>query len=170
MTTGDDRRVTAHHEAAHTVVSYRLIGVADDQVSIVPMEGTVGTSNNQTSDSLNPVHMEARVLSLYAGGHAQRVLDPDRDDEGCQTDEELAADELRRWGWQHREQELRDRSAELVRRHWVEITAVAEELLRCDVLDATEVEILADGAAGDPEYDDLALAKYRAIRAKVGVQ
>jgi hypothetical protein len=161
----DKVTLTAHHEAAHAVITYRVAGHAE-RLSIVaqPDEGLLGSAQDGTSDSFSEAHMEARVLSCYAGGHAQRMLDPDTGNKGCDHDDEIADDLLRRWGWEPREQALRDRSAELVSRHWIEIVAVAEELLRCQMLDETEVEILADGAAGDPECDNAALAMYRKLK------
>ncbi len=60
-----------------------------------------------------------------------------------------------------REQELRDRSLELTQRHWPEIVAVGDELLRVQLLDGDEVEIIADRAAGDPDAD---LDVYRVNR------
>jgi len=71
-------------------------------------------------------------------------------------------------GWEAREQELRNRSLALTERHWSEIAAVAEELLRIEVLHETEVEILADVAAGqvNPELpiEITDLAAYRRVR------
>lgn len=160
--------LTALHEAAHAVVLYRTAGFAD-VVSIVADDDRLGAAiDTGVSDSENREHMEARVLSTYAGGHAQRRGDPRVGSQGCDGDEQIAADVLRKWGWEHREQELRDRSAELVEQHWREIEAVAHELLQTATLDDTEVEIIADAAAGRGEFvfGSLAadLAHYRARR------
>src|SRR5437763_12740842 len=74
------RKRTAYHETAHAVVSYRSGGFVGGDVSIVPrtMEGWVrlGYASDFWSDSSSPEHMEARILSYYAGGHAQREVDP----------------------------------------------------------------------------------------------
>src|SRR5205823_6191340 len=97
------------------------------------------------------------------GGHAQRILEPTCDAEGCDSDDEQADEQLRLHGWEHREQELREQSLALTRKHWPEIVAVADELLRVLVLDDTEVELLCDAVAGDSTaVRDLTL--YRALR------
>jgi hypothetical protein len=55
----------------------------------------------------------------------------------------------------------------LVERHWAEIVAVAEELIVAKTLDDTEIETIADMAAGDlTAADDLRL--YRAILLQKG--
>ena len=169
--------ITAHHEAAHTVVLYRMMGVAE-YVSIVSnvttsVDGEVSrilghTSDTGYSDSFDAAHMEARVLSCYAGGHAQRRCDPSLGDEGCDIDDAIAADVLRDWAWERREQEFRDRSGALVDQYWPEIVAVANELLRMSTLDCEEVQLIADAAAGPAEFifGDLEtdLAQYRKLR------
>jgi hypothetical protein len=53
--------------------------------------------------------MAARVLSYFAGAHADRKIgcyDPGH----CEWDEEAAAELLREWGWEAREAELREQS------------------------------------------------------------
>ena len=103
-------------------------------------------------------------MSLYAGGHAERKLDPTREPTGIWGDEEDATDWLARSGWEHREEELRRQSAELVDKHWREIEAVAAELLERKTLDDTEVELIAEATVG---VDGAAnsLQQYRALRA-----
>jgi hypothetical protein len=158
---------SAHHEAAHAVVLYRTAGHAGSHVTIVPKQKKawieLGSAHDGLSDSLDPGDMESTILSLYAGGHAQRELKPACGREGCDGDEEGVEDLLARHGWKHREQELRERSLTLTRRHWAEIVAVAKELLRVRVLDGTEIEAISDAAAGDPDAI-LDLARYRALK------
>jgi hypothetical protein len=161
--------ITAHHEAAHSVVLLRAAGHATN-LSIIPdkAKGTLGHDQDSISDSSSPDHMAGEILSCYAGGHAQRQVDPACGAEGCETDEELAQKYLAMFGWQDRERELRKQSRKLVRQHWAEIVAVAQELLKCKTLDQWEVEIIADGAAGDPEAaalgdPEVVLAMYRAM-------
>ena len=145
--------VTAAHEAAHAVINYRSAGFAGGPISIVRREGTMGTSSDGVSDSFNAEHIEARILSCYAGGHAQREVAPEVADGGRWGDDDIAAALLVERAWEAREQELRDRSLVLVRQHWQEIVAVAEELARLRVLNDTEIEIIADRAAGDADAD-----------------
>ena len=52
----------------------------------------------------------------------------------------------------------------LVERHWREIVAVAKELLRVQTLDDSEVEIIADVAAGTHGVEPEDLSRYRAGR------
>jgi hypothetical protein len=157
----------AYHEAGHTVVLYRTAGHPSDYVTIVRRreENSIklGAAFDGVSDSLSPKDMEATILSCYAGGHAQRELDPSCGVEGCDLDDAQADEQLRLHGWEHREQELPERSLVLTRQHWREIVAVADELLRVRVLDDAEVQSISDAAAGDPEAI-LDLARYRAMR------
>ena len=156
--------ITAHHEAAHAVVNYRACpdaGAGD--ISIVPdhTRGLLGANDDAASDSFKPDHMEARILSCYADGHAQRRLDPRTGADGCDSDDAIAADLLFKFQWESREQKLRDRAGEMVNEHWGEIVAVAVELLQTQRLDTSEVELIADAIAGDPDAD---LARYRLLR------
>ena len=157
-----DVRITAHHEAAHAVVNYRVKGFAGGEISIVPQSdhGVLGSAADGLSESTSAEDIEARILSCYAGGHAQRIVDPSSGADGCDEDDRIADELLVFWCWQRRDQKLRERALELVRHHWTEIVAVADELQRVQVLDNTEVEIIADFAAGDPAAD---LAAYRLV-------
>ena len=147
-----------------------LSGFSDDHVTIIPNPHlhSVGSTRDYWSDSLNEDHMEARIVSCYAGGHAQRRCDPTTEDQGCDSDDETAADLLQEWGWTAREQEFRERSRDLVTHHWAEIVAVATELLLRKTLDDTDVELIADAAAGTAEFifGSLAadLARYRWLK------
>ena len=102
-------RLTAYHEAGHAVVLYRTAGHVGGHVTIVPRqkEGEVrlGCAFDGVSDSFNSEHMEATILSCYAGGHAQRMLEPTCGAEGCQSDDGQAEEHLRLHGWEHREQD-----------------------------------------------------------------
>ena len=109
----------------------------------------------------SPDDMEARILSCYAGGCAQRILDPACGNAGCDTDEEIAAEPLRIFGWEPRTQEFRNRAEHFVRQHWAEIVAVAEELVRTRTLDETEVELIAAAICGDTDAD---LSRYRRLK------
>ncbi len=164
------RKITAYHEAAHAVVQYRTSGFVGGDVTIVPRADATGiiggSAADDWSDSFSPEHMEATILSCYAGGHAQREVEPLCGAEGCDKDDAQADEQLRWFGWQDREQELRERSLVLTRKHWAEIEAVADELLRHKVLDYVEVETICDAAAGDAEAN-IGLAQYRAFRERM---
>jgi ATP-dependent Zn protease len=158
-------RLVAYHEAAHAVVNYRTAGFVGGNVSIVPRrkKETLGCADDGWTYSFNAKQMEAKILSCYAGGHAQRIIDPTTGTRGCDTDEEIADEALRWFGWEHREQELRERSLTLTRQHWAEVDAVADELLKYRVLDDAEVEMICDAMADDPDARaDLEL--YRALK------
>jgi hypothetical protein len=127
--------IIAHHEAAHSVVQYRLTDVADS-ITILPAGDNLGcASDSGYIDSTEPDDIEARILSVYAAGHAQRRCEPGTADDGCDSDDALAADLLQRWQWTDREQEFRDRARDLVDQHWTEIVAVATELVHTRTLD-----------------------------------
>jgi hypothetical protein len=97
---------TAYHEAGHAVILYRTAGHVGDHITIVPRkeEGWIrlGAAFDGVSDSSSPEDMEATILSCYAGGHAQRLLDPTCGAEGCGMDDEQANEQLRLHGWERR--------------------------------------------------------------------
>lgn len=80
----DQRIVTAHHEAAHAVVPYRVNGHAGGNTAITQDEESLGRHFDWVSDGRDPGDVEGRILSCYAGGHAQRRLDAALGDGGCQ--------------------------------------------------------------------------------------
>ena len=125
------QRRSAYHEAGHAVVLYRSAGHVGGHVTIVPRQQgnsiQLGAAFDGLSDSFSPEDMEATIMSCYAGGHAQREFDPSCGAEGCEQDDAQVAQQLRLHGWEHREQELRERSLALTRQHWSEIVAVADE-------------------------------------------
>jgi hypothetical protein len=163
--TPEELWLTAVHEAAHAVVNYRLSGFAGGGISIVedPVNQSWGHAIDATSDSLSPEHMEARIMSCYAGEYGQCLVKSTVGDDGCRVDQEIAGQLLVRFGWTHRQTEFRNRSRECVESHWAEIKAVATELLATEELDDAEVEIIADIAAGELSTGDL--EKYRALKA-----
>lgn len=152
-------RIVACHEAGHAVVAYRSGNNGGGEVSIVGDGiGTLGYQKELYADSTSAADAESMIVTLYAGGHAQRLAEATSGDEGCEVDESQAQALLKFWRWEARESEFRERSSDLVRRHWPEILAVAQELEAVLVLDGDEVEILADAAAGVAGAD---LAEYR---------
>ena len=150
------RRAVAIHEAAHSVVFYRASGEWPMPVTIEPdpARRSLGASNN-TSDSFDEKAQEELVLSLYAGGHAARRLDPSCGDEGCASDEAKAEGVLSYWGWESRESEFRDRSRALVDEFWDQIMAVGDQLLIDATLTAVEVYFIVEQVAGNTEEPDL---------------
>jgi hypothetical protein len=151
--------LTAYHEAAHSVVLFRATGSGANPVSIVARDGILGSaSDSGVLDTTSADDIEAEIVSLYAGGHAQRRIDPTSGSDGCDGDEEDAEMWLTRLGATARESELRERSFLLVNQLWDEIEAVAAELLLQKVLDATEVELICDAVRVDPDAD---VAAYR---------
>ena len=64
---------------------------------------------------------------------------------------------------EEREKSFRLKSGEMVETHWREIAAVANELLIHQTLDDTEVETIADIAAGVPDVSLGDLVQYRAL-------
>jgi hypothetical protein len=146
-------------------VNYRLSGFAGGGISIVedPVKQSWGHAVDATSDSLLAEHMEARIMSCYAGEYGQCLAQPTVGDDGCSVDQKIANDLLVRFGWAHRQTEFRNRSRQCVESHWTEIKAVATELLAMHELDDVEIEIIADIAAGELSTGNL--EKYRARKA-----
>jgi hypothetical protein len=149
------RAATALHEAAHAVISYRTVGACGRPLAIVPSDDDLGHPHHYLSDSVNPVDVEARILSCYAGGCSQRRFDATSNSDRIDLDDEVAADLLRLLGFESREPEFRARAQALFDQYWPQIVAVAAELWRRSVLDAREVEIVCDQAAGDADADGL---------------
>ena len=110
--------------------------------------------------------MAARVLSYFAGAHADRkigVMTPGTASGMRKQRQNCCASGAGRPA----KAELREQSRLLVERHWAEIVAVAEELIVAKTLDDTEIETIADMAAVDcTAADDLRL--YRAILLQKG--
>ena len=77
---------TALHEAAHAVVQFRVTGDFCGEVSIVPGNGNLGFVTDYSTDSSSPEDLQARVLSCFAGGEADRLI-------GCFNEQAVAGDE-----------------------------------------------------------------------------
>lgn len=163
-----DEKLIAVHEAAHAVVQYRAAGFVGGDVTIVENEYSKGSAKDYISEDCCPEHIEGKILSCYAGCHAMRLLGfAATYEDHCWSDDDIAVELLDMFAWRAREAELRQRSLDLVRRHWAEILAVTEELVRWKTLEQTEVEIIIDIAAGDAEAVE-ALPRYRALIANSG--
>lgn len=155
---------TAHHEAAHAVIQYRVSGSAGGSATIVPNyeAGTLGAVSDFITDSGSSEDARARILSCYAGGYAD-VINGCYHPGHCGIDYAEADALLREWGWTSHENALREETRILVERHWKEIVAVATELFQRKQLDETEIEIIADLAAGTPDVSQRDLDLYRAL-------
>jgi hypothetical protein len=156
---------TALHEAAHAVIQYRASGFVGGSASIIPnpSTGTLGHVEDYQSDSTSEEDLRARILSCYAGGHADRM-------NGCfnqgqlESDEDAAAECIRWLGWEDRQEELRGESCRLVEKHWPEIALVATELLKHERLNEEEIEIILEIFDGNATDEDL--MNYRALARK----
>lgn len=156
----------AVHEAAHAVITYRAAGYVGGNTSIVPNSTGLGRVHDSVLDVRNPFHVRGSILSVYAGGHAARELDPVFGQEGCGTDERIALAMLRFAGWVNLELSFRQRSLDLVRLHMTEIVAVARELLKVRELTADQVIAIADRAAGVAPFGEyVVFTRDRAIGA-----
>ena len=152
----------AYHEAGHAVISYRLdfyLGSA----TIVP-DHHQGTEGSQSGESTWPDGSRDAdyIVSLYAGGAAQRRFNPAAEGKGCGQDDEKAG-ELLQSHPDLNEERLRKRSHELVAKHWPEIEAVARALLDERTLSGDDIEFvcLAVEEGGDWRSK---LAAYREHR------
>jgi hypothetical protein len=140
-----------------------LLGTLSGSIVAQPDKGLLGSAQDGTSDSFSEAHIEARGAAMPAGTPS-----------GCSiqtrvTRGAISTTKSRTTFYDDGVGNLGNRPwvidpPKLVSRHWIEIVAVAKELLRCQVLDETEAEILADGAAGDPECDSAPLAMYRKLK------
>lgn len=126
----------AYHEAGHAVVGYCL-GLDLGPATIIPDEeaGTEGVSSSE-SPVCDGSRYEGNIVSLYAGGAAQRRFDPTAGDSGCGRDNEEAAALL---GDHYDESTLRQRAEELVESHWGKIEAVASMLIEEKTLSGDDI-------------------------------
>lgn len=153
--------VTAHHEAAHAVVQYRVNKeFSGSGINIIERNGCIGRAPDGISDSENPIQLTAVVLSCYAGAAAQQKVDPSTGNDGCDLDDETAAKCLGWLGESANEAKYRREAADLVNQHWAEITAVATELVERRELDETEVETIADCTRDGEDWRPM-LQRYR---------
>lgn len=156
--------VTAHHEAAHAVVQYRVNKeFSGSGINIIERNGCLGRAPDGISDSENPVQLIAVVLSCYAGAAAQQKIDPSTGSDGCDLDDETAAKCLSWLGESADEVKYRREAADLVDQHWAEITAVATELIERKELDETEVETIADCTRDGEDWRPM-LQRYRLLK------
>ena len=162
--TDQERLRTACHEAAHSVIQYRTSGFVGGTTTIKPSAtGILGASHDAVSDSFSSNHARCRILSCYAGGHSDRKLGGYHP-LACEQDDDIAEELLREWGWTKLKPQFIEESAALVERHWTEIYAVAEELLKTETLDDSELQIVADIAANTPDVSLNDLVLYRALK------
>ncbi len=156
-------RATAYHEAGHAVISIAL-GLTIDNVSIIPGDDYNGicrkpsvmgyyTSNNRERLAI----ARALIVSLYAGMHAQRLVDPNPADYHGESDEDRAFELSREYGvlprvYAHigddRHQQylarLSREAGRLVKRHQRAIEKLAVELLRRKELGREEAEQIVE--------------------------
>lgn len=171
---------TAHHEAGHLVVEYKISGgLCSGEVTIRPrpVEGILGHASSEEPwptimhddgpVSFDPEVLENEILSLYAGLAAESRFDPEgTDPRGAWADNEKAAEWLRFHPNPPAEETLRARAAALVETHWTAIDALAQELLARRELPGDEAEIIVDTALGDCTHEDL--QRYRLLRSTTG--
>jgi len=160
-----DRSHTAHHEAAHAVIHYRVGGYCGGPITIAPNaeENYAGRYLDQLSDDHCEKDAYASILSCYAGGFADRKTGS-YEEWRLLGDEDGASEIIQQWEWESREAEFRDEARRLVDLHWPEIQAVAAELLERETLDNDEVMIIADVAAGIDGVSLWDLQMYRRLK------
>lgn len=157
--------LVAFHEAAHAVLSYRLLDDPGYSVSIVPDETHNRRGYHEPGDGPFDAHTyRAEILVLYAGGHAQRRIDPASGNDGCWGDDETAEAHMDLLSCRDQEDALRAESLRLVTAHWKEIEAVARELIEHRVLDDSEIALTADAAVGNSDAAT-SLLGYRQLKA-----
>jgi len=178
-----DLKHTAIHEAGHFVTTYRLFpDLYPGHVSIIrdDEEGSLGHHLSGESPEwmfakrdgvVQPERVEDWIVMLYAGVAAQLQFEPATGATGGSNDDELAAGYMSKWlgvADQSRaevEARLRQLAAAVVKKHWTEIEAVAEELLHHPRLDGEEGQMVADIAAGQEGCTREGLERFRAMKA-----
>jgi len=141
--------LTAIHEAGHAVVALRTYGqdIDGESVSINP-NLTHGRLGKSSSLAASYGDVEGYVLSLLAGYVAQRRTFGGEAEasEGARDDFEKVKEYLPFTGMN--KAKAIEKTEELVSKHWREIEAVAEELIKHRELDAVEVSLIADMTVG----------------------
>lgn len=147
---------TAYHEAGHAVIRISLPGLSrNTKVTIVPKGDALGytkhrciPSDHQSHDPLpSPSMMGKRInqiISLLAGGIAEKRLTKRYNSTGAKSDRETAinyacdacgpfgdSELLLQWLWA--------RTSDIVERHWDLIDAVAQALLKDRTLTGDQV-------------------------------
>lgn len=151
-----DRRRIAFHEAGHAVIAYRL-GFDSFTVTIRPdhSAGTLGASTSEDDDD------EKTVAVLYAGLAAERLVAPESGPEhGAWGDYERAAEIL---GCDEPAAHLEEQAAALVQTNRAAIEAVAEALLRDEILPDDEHHVVIDAVDEGQDWR-IALQEYRDFR------
>lgn len=148
----DDLLSTAYHEAGHAVVDYDH-GTLVGRVTIVPdpERGSAGSSQSEQYDSLAGADgdategLRARVVSLYAGLEAERLVDPDADEAGAGDDYEQVRyfADLAGLGQDALDALRREAAGHVVRRQDV-IDRLARVLLDLRSLDQHQVEAVIE--------------------------
>lgn len=124
----DQRELTAHHEAGHAVVAYRL-GFEVGPVTITATDETLGLSLSEGAWADGSRDEDCAVVYL-AGHEAELLLDPAADSAGSRSDFEEAEHLL---GSQDFEP-ARRRARELLTASWEQVRAVAQLLLEEETL------------------------------------
>lgn len=138
---GAERIRTAYHEAGHGVIAYRF-GHYGDRISI-KSDGENSGSAQTEAESCDGSTDREQIVVLFAGLTAERVHDAGADPRGAAGDEERAV-KLLRFQPNGAEKELRAQTAELVKKNWREIEAVATALVESETIDADEWSIIVD--------------------------
>ncbi len=182
----------AHHEAGHFVAAYHFNPNNGDEVSIVPsndgalghhtsvyglegqerattheervaLEAQFGSGTYDVIEEYRPEDVNERVIVLLAGAEAELRLDQRRGSvvrSGARSDME----EVRKLIHAEHLEDLRARARALVDEHWVEVAAVAAELVKRRRLDGVEAGFICDVARGEPDAE-AHLERYRALLA-----
>jgi ATP-dependent Zn protease len=131
------RERTAHHEAGHAVIGYKLGGYTC--AATIRPNAERGTLGHATSGGYS---ISAHVLSLYAGRAAEAIFAGCEVTEGHQQDYDEAAEFLGELG--ETQEAMEERARLLVVEHWGAIATVAQALLEHETLRGEELDFLID--------------------------
>ena len=150
---------TAYHEAGHSVITYRL-GFETRQVTIKPDDdsGTAGYSCGE-DPWIDGSRDADFIINLFAGYTAEKRHNPGAEESRSSSDNERAAERLQLHP-ELSEQDLWQKTGELVVQYWPEIEAVAAALMRDTTLSGEEIEIICDAIDEDEDWQEV-LSKYR---------
>jgi ATP-dependent Zn protease len=148
---------TAHHEAGHSVIAYRLRQELG-KTTIIRDGDTLGRASSERAWADGSTDYE-QIICLYAGYAAQKQYNPNADPQGSQNDNNEAAD-LLFVNPALSETQLRDEASKMVAENWDAIQAVACQLLEDKTLDEDELTIIVDAVDEGVGVDKI-LTEYR---------
>jgi len=154
-----EEKATAYHEAGHALAAYRF-GHYGEEISIVPEEGTAGSSLSEAEWADGSKDIE-QIIVYFAGFASESKYNKDANKIRSSGDDEKAAELLSRTN--ETESSLRIKAKEIIDKNWKIIEAIAEKLFIHKRLKDDEWSIIVDAFDEGEDWEDL-FNKMRKIK------